>query len=232
MFGFALFAVGSVLCTLAPTIEVLLAARVLQALGGAGPVILARAIVRDLYSGAQAGRELSRMAAIMGFTPAVAPVFGAALQQAFGWRSNFAAVAIVAVAFGSFVASVLPETLRERRPELVSPAAIFRSFGVLLANAPFRVYAAINALAFSGLFAFISVGSFILQGIYGLSEFGFAIAFGAGCVAFVAGSVRLLARRASLRPGAVHRHRRDAACRRRAEASLSACGARRRSRWR
>ncbi|MBL8589744.1 MAG: multidrug effflux MFS transporter [Methylobacteriaceae bacterium] len=188
LFGFALFALGSIVCTLATSIETLLAARVAQALGGAGPVVLARAIVRDLYEGPQAGRELSRMAAIMGLTPAVAPVIGAALLTVFGWRSNFAVVALVAVGFGAFVFFVLPETIRARRAEPVSLRAIFAAFADLLRHPPFRIYALLNALAFSGLFAFISVGSFILQGVYGVTELGFALAFGACCIAFVAGS--------------------------------------------
>lgn len=189
IFSFILFTLGSIICTLANTIDTLIAARVVQALGGAGPVILARAIVRDLYEGPRAGRELSRMGAIMGFTPAVAPVFGAALHAGFGWRASFFAVAFLAAAFGAFVIAVMPETLRFRRPESISPLGILRGFGVLLRHKPFRVYATLNSLAFSGLFAFISGGSFILQGVYGLSAHGFALAFGAGCLSYVAGSM-------------------------------------------
>lgn len=188
VFSFILFTLASIVCTLANSIETLIAARVVQALGGAGPVILARAIVRDLYEGPRAGRELSRMGAIMGFTPAVAPVFGAVLQEWYGWRGSFFAVAFLAAAFGAFVIAVMPETLRVRRPEPVSPLGIARSFGILLRNRPFRVYATLNALAFSGLFAFISGGSFILQGVYGLTTHGFALAFGAGCLSYVVGS--------------------------------------------
>lgn len=189
LFGFALFAIGSVMCTLAEDMTTLLAARVLQAIGGAGPVVLARAIVRDLYSGAQAGRQLSRMAAIMGVTPAIAPVVGALLQTQFGWRSNFALVAAVAIGFGGFVAAALPETAPSIGRERFSIGAIFRSFGALFSHAPFRVYAALNALSFSGLFAFISVGSFILQGVYGFSELQFGLTFGACALGFASGSM-------------------------------------------
>ena len=189
LYGFALFAIGSVLCTLAPNMQVLLAARVLQAVGGAGPVVLARAIVRDLYSGARAGRELSRMAAIMGVTPAAAPVLGALLQMQFGWRSNFALVAAVAIGFGGFVAAALPETAPAIGRERFSIGALFASFGALLRDRAFPIYAALNALSFCGLFAFISVGSFILQGLYGFSELQFGLTFGACALAFAGGSM-------------------------------------------
>jgi DHA1 family bicyclomycin/chloramphenicol resistance-like MFS transporter len=188
LFGFALFAAGSLACTFAPNIETLLVARVVQALGGAGPVVLARAVARDLYEGPEAGRELSRMAAIMGLTPAVAPMIGALLLTFAGWRSNFAFVALVAVVYGLYALKALPETIRARRPEPLSWRSIFGGYGELLANAVFRISMGINALAFGGLFAFISVGSFILQGVYGLSEKGFAAVFGVGCLFFVAGS--------------------------------------------
>lgn len=199
LFGFALFAIGSIVCTFAGDMTTLLVARVFQALGGAGPVVLARAIVRDLYEGARAGRELSRMAAIMGVTPAAAPVLGALMQAQFGWRSNFALVALAAIGFGGFVALALPETRPARNAGGFSIGALLRSFGVLARHAPFRVYAALNAISFCGLFAFISVGSFILQGLYGFDELQFAMSFGACALSFAGGS--FIASRVMLRHG-------------------------------
>ena len=81
-----LFSLGNVACTFAPSIEMLIAARTLQALGGSGAIVVARAIVRDLYAGARAGRELSLMGAIMALAPVGAPMIGGVLQSAFGWR--------------------------------------------------------------------------------------------------------------------------------------------------
>ena len=188
VFSFALFALGSVACTVAPDMTTLLIARVAQGVGGAGPVVLARAMARDLYDGPDAGRELSRMSALMGFTPMVAPMIGALLLTVAGWRSNFALVAAVAVGFGIYLSLRLPETIRARRPEPLRPGTLFAGFGELAAHPAFRVYMGFNALAFAGLFGFISVGSFVLQGVYGFDERQFAAAFGAGCLSFVAGS--------------------------------------------
>jgi DHA1 family bicyclomycin/chloramphenicol resistance-like MFS transporter len=188
LMGFALFAAGSVACVLAPTMETLLVARVAQALGGAGPVVVARAMARDFYDGPEAGRELSRMAAIMGFTPMVAPMIGAGLLSVAGWRANFAFVALVAVVFGVYLTRRLPESLARRRVEPLSFSSFFGGYGELARSPGFRVYMALNALSFAGLFAFISVGSFILQGVYGFSEAGFALVFGAGSLCYVCGS--------------------------------------------
>ncbi len=70
----------------------LIVARAAQALGGSGGIVLARAIVRDLYSGARAGRELSLIGAVMALAPVLAPLVGGVLQTGFGWRSVFFAL--------------------------------------------------------------------------------------------------------------------------------------------
>jgi DHA1 family bicyclomycin/chloramphenicol resistance-like MFS transporter len=85
LFGLALFTLASLACTVAPSIETLVAARFVQAVGASGPIVLGRAMVRDLYGGARAGRELSRMGTIMGVVPAAAPTLGGLLEEAFGW---------------------------------------------------------------------------------------------------------------------------------------------------
>src|ERR671928_16172 len=88
-----LFGLTSIACALSPSVPFLIAMRFVQALAASGPIVLARAIVRDLYEGPRAGRELARMGTIMGLVPAAAPVLGGVLDQVFGWRSVFAAMA-------------------------------------------------------------------------------------------------------------------------------------------
>src|SRR6185295_18640324 len=110
------YALASLACALAPSIEALIAARFLQALGGSGTMVLARAIVRDMYDGVRVARELSRMAAIMALAPLVAPLAGGVLQTLFGWRSNFVALLLFAAFAWGMVFMLLPETLRQRAP--------------------------------------------------------------------------------------------------------------------
>src|SRR5918995_4583 len=111
--GLAIFLVASIGCTLAPTIETLIGARFLQAVGAAGPIVLARAMVRDLYEGPRAGRELSRMAAIL----------GGILQALWGWRSTFAVTAVCGVGLVAAVLALVPETIPQRAPGPVSIGA-------------------------------------------------------------------------------------------------------------
>ena len=188
MFGLGLFVAASVACALAPSIATLVAARFAQALGASGPIVLARAIVRDLYEGPRAGRELSRMGTIMGLVPALAPIAGGALHAVFGWRANFWAQTLFGLSLTAIVLLRLPETIPARSPGPISFLSILRGFRTLLAHPGYRVYVAMSALAYCGLFSFISGSSFVLQGIYGLSEMAFALTFALVVIGYISGT--------------------------------------------
>lgn len=191
--GLAVFSAGSTLCALAPDVETLIGGRVLQALGASGPIVLARAMVRDLYEGVRAGRELSRMGTIMGIVPAIAPILGSVIEVWSGWRMTFWLTLALGLGLALLIGLRLPETLRIRNPEPLSVRGIFRGFGKLLKNRTYRVYVLIAAFTYAGLFAFISGSSFVLQGVYGLDEMGFSISFAIMVAGYIAGT--LLAQR-------------------------------------
>ncbi|HEV2552922.1 MAG TPA: multidrug effflux MFS transporter [Bosea sp. (in: a-proteobacteria)] len=196
--GLALFTLATLACALAPSIEALTVARAVQALGASGPIVLGRAMVRDLYEGPRAGRELARMGMIMGLVPAVAPVLGGVLQQAFGWRSTFVASLAFAAVLAAVVGFLLPETIRTRSREPLSLLTIIRGFGTLLQNRAYRVYVGLTSLAYGGLFAFISGSSFVLIGIHGLTPTQYGLSFGFGVLGFILGTIlaqRLVGRR-------------------------------------
>ena len=183
----AIYCAASLACAFAPDIEMLLTARMVQALGSSGAVVLARAVVRDLYSGARAGRELSLMAAIMALAPVLAPTIGGLLQSAFGWRSHF----LLQIAFGLiaayFVWCKLPETLKERTAS-ISPRAIFSSYAEIARNRAVLAYVGMLAVSFAGVFAWISGSSFVVQDIYGVSALSFALAFAAASGGYLVGT--------------------------------------------
>lgn len=175
-------------CTFARNIEMLIAARALQALGGSGAAVLARAIVRDLYSGARAGRELSLMGAIMALAPVIAPPIGGVMQTAFGWRANFFVALAVGAGSLALVWWMLPETLRQRAPEPVSPASMLRVYREICRHRGFLAHLGMIAACYAGLFAWISGSPFVLQDLYGISALGFGIAFSLGCLGFMTGT--------------------------------------------
>jgi DHA1 family bicyclomycin/chloramphenicol resistance-like MFS transporter len=183
-----IYTAATALCFLAPSIGILIGARIVQALGGAGAIVLARAVVRDLYSGARAGRELSRMSAVMALAPVVAPVIGGILQTSFGWRSSFYALFAIGLLAMLVVWRLLPETLAAPQKEPVSLSAMMRNYGAILRNRDYRIYLAIAAFSYGGLFAWISASSFALQSIYRLTAFEFGVAFAVSAVGFMLGA--------------------------------------------
>jgi MFS transporter, DHA1 family, multidrug resistance protein len=187
--GLALFIVASLLCMIAPGIELLIAARFLQALGAAGPIVLARAVVRDLYEGPRAARELARMGTIMGLVPAAAPVLGGYVQRFLGWPAHFAVAAACGIFGGIVISQKLPETMKTPSLAPISLGGILKGFAALTDNKGFLAYLALMALAYGGLFAYISGSSFVLQGIYHLSEVAFGLAFAVGVAGYIGGTL-------------------------------------------
>ena len=110
------FALGSVCCALSPTIEALIASRLIQACGACGGVVLGRAIVRDSRSGPEAPRAMGYMASAMALAPALAPLLGGQLLVHFGWRSSFWFAAGVAVTVLIAVWFLLAETAPRSPP--------------------------------------------------------------------------------------------------------------------
>jgi DHA1 family bicyclomycin/chloramphenicol resistance-like MFS transporter len=184
----ALYCAASLACTLSTSIEMLIVARAFQALGGCGGIVLTRAIVRDIYSGAHAGRELSVIGSVMALAPVLAPIVGGIIQTAFGWRVTFLALVGAGLAGGAIVWSLLPETLTVRAAERVSIASMLRSYRVVARNPAYLAYLAITSTSYAGLFAWISGSAFVLQDLYGLAPFDFGVAFAVGSVGYMGGS--------------------------------------------
>jgi MFS transporter, DHA1 family, multidrug resistance protein len=184
----AIYAVASIGCAFAASIEMLIVLRGVQAFGVAGAPVLARAIVRDLYAGARAGREFSRMGAIMALAPAVAPSLGAILQTTIGWQANFYVMAAFGTCAFVLVAVLLPETMISASPGLALPSVI-RSYGTFARHRRFLLYTAIVATSYAGLFAWISGSSFALQNLYGLSALAFGLVFAVTTLGYLSGTL-------------------------------------------
>lgn len=187
--GFALYMIGCFVSLFVASIEQLIAARLLQAVGGGATVVLARAIVRDLYEGPEAGQMLAKMAAIMGLVPAAAPMLGGVIEDLYGWKANFIAMGAFGAVLATIVATSIDETLPAARRQSAAPAAILANYRRLLTDRRYLKYLAIASAAFCGLFAFISGSSFVLQGEFGLSPVVYGLCFGAMACGYVAGSL-------------------------------------------
>jgi DHA1 family bicyclomycin/chloramphenicol resistance-like MFS transporter len=189
LWALAIFCLASLACMVATSIDMLIVTRALQAVGGCGGVVIARAVVRDVYSGARAGRELSLMSMVMAVAPVIAPMIGGAVQMLFGWRASFAVLTASGILIAALIWLYLPETLERRATEPVSVRSMLRSFATFLSDGGYLAHCGMAILVFAGLFAWISASSFVLQDLYHLSAFAFGVSFAIASAGFMAGSL-------------------------------------------
>ena len=200
MAGLVLYIAATVLCALTESIHWLAVFRALQGFGAAAGMVIARASVRDLYSGSEAARFFSSLMLVVGLAPILAPVIGGQVLALTTWRGVFVVLTAFGVLLMLIAALALPET---KPPQWRQPArlgATFRTFGMLLAKPSFLGNALAAGLAMAAMFAYVSGSSFVLQNIYGLSPQSYAIVFGLNAIGLVgAGQVnaRLVGRVAS-----------------------------------
>ena len=185
MAGIVLHMLASLLCLVAPNIVVLGIARSLQGVGAAATMVVALAIVGDLFTDSTAATVMSRLMLVLGVAPVIAPSLGAAVLLRFSWHWVFAVLVVLAGLLLLLAALALPETLQvsHRRPLRIR--GILGTYGELLRDRRFVILVLVAALGMSGLFAYIAGASFVLQGRHGLDQQAFALVFGAGAVALI-----------------------------------------------
>ncbi|MFG1852364.1 multidrug effflux MFS transporter [Actinomadura geliboluensis] len=184
--GLAAYAAASLLCAAAPTVETLIALRLVQGAAGAAGIVIARAVVRDLYDGIAAAKFFSVLMLVNGLAPILAPVLGGQLLRLVPWPGVFAVLAGAGVALFLGSLAGLEETLPPERRQTGGVRATARTFGALLRDRAFAGYALTIGLAFAAMFTYISGSPFVLQGVYGMSPQAFGLAFGANSLGIVA----------------------------------------------
>ncbi|MFE9054634.1 multidrug effflux MFS transporter [Streptomyces mutabilis] len=184
--GLAVYVVATALCALAPTVELLVAFRLAQGLAGAAAIVIARAVVRDLYDGVAMARFFSTLMLISGVAPVVAPLIGGQILRATDWRGVFVVLTVVGVALGAVVWAKLPETLPEEERHEGGVGDTLRAMRGLLADRAFTGYMLAGGFAFASLFAYISASPFVVQEIYGASPQTFSLLFGINSIGLVA----------------------------------------------
>jgi MFS transporter, DHA1 family, multidrug resistance protein len=195
--GLLLYALATLGCALAPTVQVLIAARFLQGLGGAAGMAISNAAVTDYVRGREAARLLSRLAMIGGVAPIIAPLAGGQLLRVTSWRGLFAVLTVVGVALLLAVLFGLPESLPRERRSTAGAGALVGSLLTMSRDARFMGFAVTSALTFAGFFAYLAGSSFVYQGVYGVSPAQFSALFAVNAVGMLGANElnhRLLAR--------------------------------------
>lgn len=201
LFGVGLFVITSLLIAVAPSIEIFIGLRFLQAMGGSAGMIVSRAMIADLFSEREVARVLSLMMVVQGLAPILAPILGGYTIAMAGWEAVFLFLALFGLACLMAAGWGLTETLpphQRRREHLVHVLTIWRQ---LLATHDFIVPTLTGALASAGTFAFISGSPFVYMELHGVSQQHYGWLFGLNVVGMILAAQlnRLLLTRYTLR---------------------------------
>jgi MFS transporter, DHA1 family, multidrug resistance protein len=175
--GLAVYALATLGCAIAGNIETLWLFRAIQGISAGTGMVVGRAIVRDRFRGSDAQQVMSQITLVFGIAPAIAPVMGGVLLNAFGWRCIFWVLFVVVVALLGWTARSLPETLPVASRQSLHPRQLWRSYVNVLCNRDYLLLAIIPALNFAAFFLYIASAPSFLIDLLGVSSYGFAWLF-------------------------------------------------------
>lgn len=183
-----LFMLAAGVSVFSPNITFFLVCRLVQGLGGAGAILLARTIPTDNYKGRALAKIMALVGAINGIAPVGGPLLGGIMADTIGWRGVFTVLALIALCM-IILGVRIPETLPKDRRAKGSILELMKEFIPLLHNRPFMIHVMLKGSALGALFCYISAGPFIIEEHYGYSAFQFGLIFGGNAVAIVLGSI-------------------------------------------
>jgi len=184
-----LFAFSSLVCALAQSIEWLWFGRAMQGLSGGAGMVVGRAVIRDLFDGAQAQRLMSRVMMMFAVAPAIAPVIGGLLLIVAGWRSIFVFLALIAAVLAWATWRFLPETLPVEARQSLHPVSLGRAYVRVLSSGAFLLLAGAVAMNFNGFFLYVMSAPVFLMTHLGLGPGDFAWMFVPAVVGLILGSM-------------------------------------------
>lgn len=183
--GLIAYLASSLLCGLSPGILTLTFLRLVQGAAAGVGFVIARAIIRDLYTGTAGARIFARLVIVSGVAPVIAPILGGQVLRFTSWRGLFVLFAVVSAmilaAAYVFLFETLPVHLRHE-PGLRTKLRVFRA---LIVDTSFLPYALVGSLGFAAMFSYIAGAPFVLEDIHGLSPQEFSLAFAANALGLV-----------------------------------------------
>lgn len=193
--GMAIYTLASIVCAFTNNVEMLILFRFLQALGSCAGVVIARAIVRDLFNHQDTAKVFSTLMLVTGVAPILAPFFGGYISEIFGWRSLFVVLAVFSTLCMVLLALYLPETHHpDEKVHIKDSLKVYRN---IFKDRNFLGYAFAGGAAQAGLFAYITGSSFVFINLFGIPAKSFGWVFGSNAIGLIACSqinARLLKR--------------------------------------
>jgi DHA1 family bicyclomycin/chloramphenicol resistance-like MFS transporter len=183
--GIVIYAVASLLCAGAPSVQMLIALRLVQGAAGAACIVISRAMVRDMHDGPAAARFFSLLMLVNGIAPVAAPVIGGQVLRVTSWRGVFVVLTVMGALMAVSVLG-LRETLPREERHAGGLRAALRTYRTLGTDRVFAGYALAGGLAFAAMFAYISGSPFVVQDIYGMSPQAYSLIFAVNSLGIMA----------------------------------------------
>ncbi len=187
LWGMALYVVGSFICVIAPTIETLIAGRIVQAFGGCTGIVQGRAIIRDLYDRDKAASMIGYVTMGMAIGPMFGPAIGGFLEEQYGWQGSFFLMLILGIMVLLTSIFLLPET-NHRRSHGGGMATLLRNSQSLLKEPLFWGYSLIIGFTSSVYFSFLGGAPFVAGNILGISATQMGLYFMFVAVGYICGN--------------------------------------------
>ncbi|KRE69589.1 multidrug effflux MFS transporter [Paenibacillus sp. Soil750] len=188
LISMALYVVASIACAIAPSIWLLIFARLVQGFVASAGIVISRAIARDMFSGHELTKFFSLLLLVGNLGPLVAPVAGSGVLSLTSWVGVFVALALLGMFLLAMTKWRLKETLPIERRSPSNFAQQLRNYGSLLRDRSFTGYMLAQGVMIAGVFAYVSGTPFIYQNIYGVSPTVFALLFGSNGITLIIGS--------------------------------------------
>lgn len=189
LIGFGLFFLACIACALAPNIETLIYARLLQGLAAAVSPAAGRAIVRDIWEGNEAARAMSFITMAMVVAPLLAPMIGGVIITYWEWRTIFWLLLIFAASALALVLIRLPETNGPEKRSGIRLPDYFRAYGVVLSQQQSWAYLLCGGFSLATMFAYITGSPFVYIEIFNVPEAYFGFFFGINVVGLFLGNL-------------------------------------------
>lgn len=186
--GLVVYILASIGCSLTNSIELLIALRFIQALGSCAAAVASVAMVRDLFPLEENAKVFALLILVLGASPMIAPTLGGYITASWGWHYIFGILALIGA--GTLLASWLwlPDHYKADKSISLKPLPILKGFKTVLTDPQFYTYTFTGAIAFAGLFAYVSGSPLLFMKVFGVSEKVYGWIFAALSIGFVGAS--------------------------------------------
>lgn len=164
--GLAVYILASAGCAVATSVEQLIVLRIIQAIGSCAATVASVAMVRDLFPVSENAKVFSLLLLVVGFSPMIAPTVGGYVTDAFGWHAVFMILTVMGIAIFAATALWLPDSYKPDKTLSLKPRPIIMNFLEVLREPQFYTYSITGAVAFAGLFAYVSGSPIVFMEVF------------------------------------------------------------------